>query len=66
MKVKCINNDYWGGLTISKTYTVITIYIHGYEIINDDNYQFNYPKSVFIPLSEYRNETIDKLLEDEN
>jgi hypothetical protein len=63
MKVKCINNNYWKYLTIGKTYDVIHINYNGdYIIMDDDNDKLWYPKEFFKPLSEIRNEKIDKLL----
>ena len=64
MKVKCINNENDGYcLTINKIYDVIHIYYDGdYDIINDNSFEWNYPKEFFRPLSEIRNEKIDKLL----
>jgi hypothetical protein len=62
MKIKCINNkdEYWEYyLTLDKTYEVIEINDDNYYIINYKNY---YLKEWFKPLSEIRNEKIDKLL----
>ena len=68
MKVKCIdNNCHEIELTIGKTYEVIRIYPDGdYTIIDDIGGENWYYKNYFIPLSEYRNDTINKLLTDEN
>ena len=64
MKVKYIKNiDYELNLAIGKIYDVIDIAYNGnYIIIDDDNDKWIYPKSWFKPLSEIRNEKIDKLL----
>ena len=66
MKVKCIKNeDQEYCLTIGKTYEVIRIYPDGdYTIIDDIGGENWYYKNRFIPLSEYRNNKIDKLLEE--
>ena len=65
MKVKCIDKRGYSGLTMGKTYEVMYIYDSGdYYIIDDLYYDgATYPKKCFKPLSEIRNETIDKLLE---
>jgi hypothetical protein len=64
MKIKCIKNDGWLDLTLGKIYDVIFIYNDGdYDIINDNDYEWYYPKECFKPLYEIRNEKIDKLLE---
>lgn len=64
MKVKCINNNDWPNfLTKGKTYEVIRIRIDDegdYVLIDDECW---YLKYLFKPLSELRNETINKLLE---
>ena len=69
MKVKCIENIGWGNLTIGeiydatdnryddKYYDILLIYNHGWS--------GRFPKELFKPLSEIRNETIDKLLSDD-
>ena len=62
MKVKCLNNGYSDNLTIGKTYEVINKFICYYDIVNDKNIVFEYPLKWFKPLSEIRNEKIDKLL----
>jgi hypothetical protein len=65
MKIKCITNI--NTLTIGKIYDIINYNNDGgYIIINDNGYEFWYPKEWFKPLSEIRNEKIDKLLEDES
>ena len=65
MKIKCIENNTCLDLTIGKTYDVISISDLGkyYLIIDDENDESWYIKEYFKPLSEIRNETIDKLLE---
>ena len=74
MKKVCIktNKNYW--LTIGKTYEVISDVNYdygyydnnGYNIINDNGDDCWYEKECFKSLAEIRNETIDKLLEDES
>ena len=68
MKVKCIDitDEY---LTFGKTYEVFNEYFNGcydeYQIIDDDNDLYYYPKKCFKLLSkiiEERNEKINKLL----
>ena len=71
MKVKCINikydrYNYKSYLTIGKTYNVIREDDYWYWTIDDDGDERGYPKEWFKPLSEIRNETINKLLEDES
>jgi hypothetical protein len=70
MKVVCIDNEYNENyLTIGEFYEVIheTIYECEYYYITDDNSKLDYyPKILFKNLSEYRNEKIDKLLENES
>ena len=68
MKIKCINKDcYRNYITIGKTYEVVSIDVDGdYNIIDNTFYINWYEKEYFIPLSEIRNETINKLLEDES
>ena len=65
MKVKCIKTrglEY--SLTVGKTYEVIYIFSDGdYKIINDKGREDWFPKEWFKPLSEIRNEIINKLLE---
>ena len=68
MKVKCIDNNDWPDyLTIDKTYDVIEYDSDNYNIM-DDNYnsEYWYDKNRFTPLSEYRNNIINKLLADES
>ena len=62
MKVKCLRNDWVCSLTIGKTYEVIHEYYGDYYLINDDSEEYPYTKRWFKPLSEIRNEIIDKLL----
>jgi hypothetical protein len=63
MKMKCINKYSWLNLTIGKIYDIINYNNDGgYIIINDNGYEFWYPKSWFKPLFEIRNEKINKLL----
>ena len=66
MKMKCINDDGWFNLTSGKTYEIIDEDIYYYLIINDIGDEDWFRKSYFRSLSEYRNETIDKLLADES
>ena len=67
MKVKCIGNVGESNLTIGKTYEVIHIFQDSGYMINDDKFEKNlFSKFMFKPLSEYRNDTINKLLEDES
>lgn len=68
MKVKCIDDDGWKDrLTIGKTYEVIEVQSDGDYVIIDDIGDENWfhDKRNFKTISEYRNETINKLLEDE-
>ena len=67
MKVKCIENDGWNNfLTIGKFYEVTEEDDAGYIIIDDYGGECWFPKECFKTLSELRNETINKLLEDES
>ena len=67
MKVKCINNYELGKyLTVGKIYDTTKNGIEYYEIIDDNNDNTRCKKERFIPISKIRNETIDKLLEDES
>jgi hypothetical protein len=63
MKVVCINekDNIW--LTLGKIYDNNYIDKDWYWIINDNGYGCRYSKKYFKPLSEIRNETINKLLE---
>lgn len=61
MKVKCIIGSTY--LTIGRIYDVINVFGDiGYEIIDDWDHKCLCYKSEFKPLSEIRNEKIDKLL----
>lgn len=68
MKVVCINNiddndDIEYNMIVGKTYEVSYIYPDGdYIIINDKGNQTWYHKEYFKTLTEYRNDTINKLL----
>lgn len=63
MKVKCINDGY-NSLTLGKTYEVIDITKYGlYKIINNNHKEEWFYKDFFKPVSEVRNEIINKLLE---
>ena len=62
MTVKCIKNKGYLFITIGKTYEVSYIYPYDYRIINDKGNEDWYSKKCFKPLSEIRNETINKLL----
>ena len=65
MKVKCINDHGWRYLTIGKIYDVIKEDRDDgdYKIANDIGHELWYRKIHFKTLAEYRNETINKLLE---
>jgi hypothetical protein len=63
MKVVCINNIGQPYLTINKAYEIVTINGLYYKIISVNGYKHWYPKEYFKPLSEIRNDKIDKLLE---
>jgi hypothetical protein len=66
MKIKCVENSHCSGLTIGKIYEIYEIdNDNGYLIIDDTNYINYYWKDRFKPLSEVRNDIIDKLLSDE-
>ena len=64
MKVKCIDNKYFEKyLTIGEIYDVISIDHEGdYKLCDNYGEQGYYYKYRFKPLSEIRNEKIDKLL----
>lgn len=64
MKVKCINNDGYGGaLTLGKTYDANYIDKYKcYELIDNFNIKDLYSPLRFKPLSEIRIEKIDKLI----
>ena len=65
MKIKCIEDRGFDNLlTIGKTYDVIKVQSDGdYVIIDDLGSENWYYKEDFKPLSEIRNDTINKLLE---
>ena len=66
MKVIYIDdtNPYWKNrFTIGNIYNVVGSSSHEYILIGDDKLTHYVSKSRFNPLSEIRNETIDKLLE---
>ena len=65
MKVKCIDDNNWY-LTIGKIYETIGEYKYSYQIRDDDGDICWPPKEYFRILSEIRNETINKLLENES
>ena len=62
MKVECINKGDNIYLTIGKTYDINNYNDKCYKIINDNNKDWYYSKEYFKPLSEIRNEKINKLL----
>ena len=63
MKVVCIRNKYLKKyLTISKIYNVIYEDGDVYKIIDDNDKEEWVTKYYFKSISEYRNETINKLL----
>jgi hypothetical protein len=64
MKVVCIyNENFESYLTIDKSYDVIEERSLNYKIIDNDGDEFWYFAEWFKPLSEMRNEKINKLLE---
>jgi hypothetical protein len=63
MKIKCIDKSHCSWLTIGKIYNVIDENEYKYLIICDENEELWYRKIHFKPLSEIRNNKIDKLLE---
>ena len=65
MKVKCIDIGGWSrSLTLGKTYDVISEGVFDdYQIINDKGEEWHFFKKYFKPLSEIRNDKINKLLE---
>jgi hypothetical protein len=67
MKIKCIENKS-GYITVGKIYKVInnSVSNYGYRIMNDYGFVSWFDCSYFKTLSEIRNETINKLLEDES
>jgi hypothetical protein len=66
MKVKCIDNKGFHNLTICKIYNIIYDDKDDfrYFIKDDINEKWGYPKRLFKPLSEIRNDKINKLLEE--
>ena len=68
MKIVCINNNGWKDyLTIGKTYEVIKENNTCYFLINDIGCEYWYEKIWLKPaVAEMRNDTINKLLEDES
>jgi hypothetical protein len=65
MKVKCIDED-WFGITADKTYEVIKEDNNTgcYIIMNNFGDKLSYIKECFKTISEIRNEKINKLLEE--
>ena len=67
MNVVCIKNKCYFNLTLGKLYDIIVLDIFdNYLLIDDKGFSSWYPKKYFKPLSEIRNEKIDKLLDNEN
>ena len=75
MKVVCIDkNDYeyftiinyYIDITINKKYDIISYFNDKCLILNDNQNERLYPIYLFKTISEYRNDKINKLLEDEN
>lgn len=62
MKIKCINKYGWKYLTKNKIYEVINEDGGWCWIINDIGNECWYPKYLFKPLNEIRNNKIDNLL----
>lgn len=60
--VICILNNR-ASLTVGKEYTVSWVSGSWVEVINDDNTHIEYHFSRFLPKSEWRNFTIDQILE---
>jgi len=72
-KYVCISNDMYNYLTIGKVYSIKKISIKDIKtyILYQDHllpmqFTHNTVKKLFIPLSEWRNQQIDKILNDEN
>ena len=69
MKIKCIDEDGWVYLTNGKNYEVLNKTVcsnTSYYYLIDNNGRENwYETKCFKPLSEARNEKIDKLLNDD-
>jgi hypothetical protein len=65
-KIICIDNGGYRYLTIDKTYYTTEYKNDYYYIISDRDIKYDidewYPEECFNPLSEYRNDKIDKLL----
>jgi hypothetical protein len=61
MKVICIRQDPAESITIGKIYTV-SFNLSYYQIENDRGDLWVYPKDLFKPLDEIREEKINKLL----
>lgn len=66
MKIICINEDNWRGLIIDKVYDAIGYDDDWYVIIDANNIKCKYLKEWFKPLSEVRNEKINKIINNEN
>ena len=65
MKIVCIDNKNCAfNLTIDKIYNTYDDDLCNYYMYNDGGHFHYYPKEWFKPLSEVRNEKIDKLLEE--
>jgi len=72
-KYVCISNDMYNYLTIGKVYGIKKKIVNNYEIyliyqnhLLPMQFTHNVVKKLFIPLSEWRNQQIDKILNDEN
>jgi len=68
-KYVCISNDMYNYLTIGKVYNIKNTN-EGFILYQDHllpmHFTHNTVKKLFIPLSEWRNQQIDKILDDEN
>ena len=62
-KVICIYPFY--GLTLNKIYYILDKDNNSYQVINDRGEKFFYLKKRFKLLSDFRNERINEILEDE-
>ena len=66
MIVKCkSDNDGVGklkGLTIDKSYKVTGIDSIGYRIVDNELRNFRYPKELFYPIDEERNDKLNQIL----
>jgi hypothetical protein len=55
-----------GGLTIGKHYELVSIYdwndVNQYVIVNDFGIEFSYRMSYFMPLQDWRDKQIEKLI----